>query len=447
MSRSAATVCSKRQASTASGSARKRIPRSLGHQQLRRSAGGALWFQRPPQRRHEGPYCAYRTGRRRHPQIVDQPVDRYDATAGDDQPGQHRPVPRSLQGDQVPGTVPGHHRPQHPEHDLHPQPPFSAFRHGSADQMLIRVRQAHDVTRASTEETSHDAVIPGSTTSAIPVADGVRLNVAIGGTGSPIVLLHGFPQTHLMWRHVAADLAADHTVICPDLRGYGASDKPAETDGTDLLQADHGSRHRRPGPRPGPRALRPGRARPRRPRRLPRRPRPPRTDHPPGLPRRAAHPGHVGRDARHHRRRRLPSLPDGPAARPARAADRRQPGRLLRPLPRPLGERPAGDPRRRPRRLSGRLPRTRCRRSSPTTAPPRGSTSTTTRPTAPPATSCACRSPCSNRTGVRRSASTPPRCGAPGRPTCDTPLVTYGHFMAEEAPADIAKALRDLLNR
>jgi pimeloyl-ACP methyl ester carboxylesterase len=46
------------------------------------------------------------------------------------------------------------------------------------------------------------------------------------------VLLHGFPQTHLMWRHVAADLAADHTVICPDLRGYGASDKPAETDGS-----------------------------------------------------------------------------------------------------------------------------------------------------------------------------------------------------------------------
>ena len=66
----------------------------------------------------------------------------------------------------------------------------------------------------------------------IPVADGVSLNVAAAGSGSPIVLLHGFPQTHLMWRHVAADLAADHTVICPDLRGYGASDKPADTDGT-----------------------------------------------------------------------------------------------------------------------------------------------------------------------------------------------------------------------
>ena len=59
----------------------------------------------------------------------------------------------------------------------------------------------------------------------------MALNVAVGGTGSPIVLLHGFPQTHLMWRHVAADLAADHTVICPDLRGYGDSDKPADTDG------------------------------------------------------------------------------------------------------------------------------------------------------------------------------------------------------------------------
>ncbi|MFF0312242.1 alpha/beta fold hydrolase [Streptosporangium sp. NPDC004379] len=63
----------------------------------------------------------------------------------------------------------------------------------------------------------------------VPVAEGVSLNVAVAGSGSPIVLLHGFPQTHLMWRHVAADLAADHTVICPDLRGYGASDKPAAT--------------------------------------------------------------------------------------------------------------------------------------------------------------------------------------------------------------------------
>ncbi|MFI7322268.1 alpha/beta fold hydrolase [Streptomyces venezuelae] len=73
--------------------------------------------------------------------------------------------------------------------------------------------------------------VPGFDHQHVPVADGVRLHVAVGGSGSPVVLLHGFPQTHLMWRHVAADLAAEHTVICPDLRGYGASDKPADVDG------------------------------------------------------------------------------------------------------------------------------------------------------------------------------------------------------------------------
>ncbi|MBC2640994.1 MULTISPECIES: alpha/beta fold hydrolase [unclassified Rhodococcus (in: high G+C Gram-positive bacteria)] len=73
--------------------------------------------------------------------------------------------------------------------------------------------------------------IPGFDHQRVTVDD-VDLHVAVGGSGSPIVLLHGFPQTHLMWRHVAAELAADHTVICPDLRGYGASDKPVETDGT-----------------------------------------------------------------------------------------------------------------------------------------------------------------------------------------------------------------------
>jgi pimeloyl-ACP methyl ester carboxylesterase len=71
--------------------------------------------------------------------------------------------------------------------------------------------------------------IPGFDYRRVTVGDGIALNVAVGGSGAPIVLLHGFPQTHLMWRHVAADLAADHTVLVPDLRGYGASDKPADT--------------------------------------------------------------------------------------------------------------------------------------------------------------------------------------------------------------------------
>jgi pimeloyl-ACP methyl ester carboxylesterase len=70
--------------------------------------------------------------------------------------------------------------------------------------------------------------IPGFGYQRVPVAEGVALHTAIGGTGSPVMLLHGFPQTHLMWRHVATALAAEHTVICPDLRGYGESGKPAE---------------------------------------------------------------------------------------------------------------------------------------------------------------------------------------------------------------------------
>ncbi|MFE9684621.1 alpha/beta fold hydrolase [Streptomyces sp. NPDC006285] len=80
--------------------------------------------------------------------------------------------------------------------------------------------------------TATTPAIAGFTQQRVPAGDGVTLNVAVGGTGTPVVLLHGFPQTHLMWRHVARELATGHTVICPDLRGYGASDKPADPDGT-----------------------------------------------------------------------------------------------------------------------------------------------------------------------------------------------------------------------
>ena len=71
--------------------------------------------------------------------------------------------------------------------------------------------------------------IPGSETVTVETVPGVPITAAVLGGGPAVVLLHGFPQTHLMWRHVAPALAADHTVICPDLRGYGASGKPAES--------------------------------------------------------------------------------------------------------------------------------------------------------------------------------------------------------------------------
>jgi haloacetate dehalogenase len=57
------------------------------------------------------------------------------------------------------------------------------------------------------------------------VSDGA-LRLRIGGDGAPLLLLHGNPQTDVMWHKVAPVLARDHTVICPDLRGYGGSFKP-----------------------------------------------------------------------------------------------------------------------------------------------------------------------------------------------------------------------------
>jgi haloacetate dehalogenase len=58
----------------------------------------------------------------------------------------------------------------------------------------------------------------------------VTLRVRHGGSGPPIVLLHGHPRTHVTWHAVADALAADFTVVCPDLRGYGESSQPADDD-------------------------------------------------------------------------------------------------------------------------------------------------------------------------------------------------------------------------
>ncbi len=62
-------------------------------------------------------------------------------------------------------------------------------------------------------------------TPATTSVNGIRLHHRVAGDGPPVVLLHGWPQTGWCWRRVVDDLARDHTVIVPDLRGYGASDK------------------------------------------------------------------------------------------------------------------------------------------------------------------------------------------------------------------------------
>jgi haloacetate dehalogenase len=58
---------------------------------------------------------------------------------------------------------------------------------------------------------------------------GAEINLVHSGTGPPLLLLHGYPQTHAIWHKVAPLLAQDFHVICPDLRGYGDSSKPPST--------------------------------------------------------------------------------------------------------------------------------------------------------------------------------------------------------------------------
>src|SRR5947209_19810902 len=68
----------------------------------------------------------------------------------------------------------------------------------------------------------------GFTLDRVDVGDAV-LRVRHGGSGPPVLLLHGHPRTHATWNKVAPRLAGRFTVVCPDLRGYGESSKPATT--------------------------------------------------------------------------------------------------------------------------------------------------------------------------------------------------------------------------
>ena len=74
---------------------------------------------------------------------------------------------------------------------------------------------------------SGSSFFPGFVVRKIPTS-GATIHTVQGGSGPPLLLLHGYPQTHVMWHKVAPRLAERFTVVMTDLRGYGDSSKPAE---------------------------------------------------------------------------------------------------------------------------------------------------------------------------------------------------------------------------
>ena len=77
--------------------------------------------------------------------------------------------------------------------------------------------------------TAQIELFPGFAHSTVPVGDAgdnIVIHCAHGGDGPPLLLLHGYPQTHVIWHKVAQQLAERYTVVCADLRGYGDSSKP-----------------------------------------------------------------------------------------------------------------------------------------------------------------------------------------------------------------------------
>lgn len=72
-------------------------------------------------------------------------------------------------------------------------------------------------------------IFPGFTLEHIPVSGGGTVRLRRAGSGPPLLLLHGNPQTHAMWHAVAPAMAERFSVVCPDLRGYGGSLKPPVT--------------------------------------------------------------------------------------------------------------------------------------------------------------------------------------------------------------------------
>jgi haloacetate dehalogenase len=96
---------------------------------------------------------------------------------------------------------------------------------GSAAALPLAGRAASGQTTAGASSTLR--FFPGFTSARVKTS-GADINLVHAGSGPPLLLMHGAPQTHVSMRLLAADLIKDYTVIVPDLRGYGESSKPPD---------------------------------------------------------------------------------------------------------------------------------------------------------------------------------------------------------------------------
>ena len=86
---------------------------------------------------------------------------------------------------------------------------------------------ARSAAPGAAQDAAADRFFPGFKASRVQTS-GATINVVTAGSGPPVLLLHGAPQTHVSWRLVAPRLAKDYTVVAADLRGYGDSSRPGD---------------------------------------------------------------------------------------------------------------------------------------------------------------------------------------------------------------------------
>jgi haloacetate dehalogenase len=96
---------------------------------------------------------------------------------------------------------------------------------GAATALSLQFTESKGEETSAAHATVRSDFFPGFSSETI-ATNGTTIHVLRKGTGRPLLLLHGYPETHLTWHKVAPQLAEQFSVVVPDLRGYGASGKP-----------------------------------------------------------------------------------------------------------------------------------------------------------------------------------------------------------------------------